>query len=361
MNKNLLDCITMGLMGIGYMVRGFKTVGFKTGKAFKTMAFMAVASLFAPAALAYNAGSFSVTLDNDAMVGTDRSYTNGIFIEFNSAENLALAADTPPLVRYVSTFLPLSSNRPQGWRLRLGHQTWTPEKLNAVKPLPQERPYAGLLFVELGIYQYTGLRADTYSFRLGAVGPNSLAEEGQKRVHRILGAQYPAGWEFQISSQTVFNLGYQGHRLISRRNAGLHNQYDLSGVGRINIGNYRSEAALAFVGRWGSRLEGSFGGVGFTPGKFFNVSALAASPSGYFLFAGIESRYRFNDITVEGDRPDEVADTRIAHLQATAIAGVVYYQQTGGISFSLSSGSREFKEDKHAFNATGSIEIFMRL
>lgn len=320
-----------------------------------------LASFFAPTVLAYHAGSFSFTLDNDAVVGTDRNYTNGIFIEFNAAPSTALAADRPSYIQVLSTLLPLHSNQPLGWRLRLGHQTWTPENLRAVKPLPEERPYAGLVFVELGIHQHTGLLADSYSLMLGTVGPNSLAEKGQKRVHRIIGSEFPSGWKFQIRSQAVFNLGYQGHRLITRSNAGPNHQYDLSGVGRIKIGNYRSEAAVGVVGRWGSRLDSSFGGVGFTPGRFFDARALTRSPSGYFLFAGIEGRCRGNDITIEGDRPDEVADTRVQHLQATAVVGSVYYQPTWGVSFSVSSSSREFKEDKHSTNATGSIEMFLRL
>ncbi|PSW05492.1 lipid A deacylase LpxR family protein [Photobacterium lipolyticum] len=322
---------------------------------------LTISSLFSPAVMAYNSGSLSFAIDNDGIVTTDQNYTNGLFLEFNSAASNMIESDAPSPIRQIARLLPLDSAISQGWNLQIGQQIWTPEDIEATEPVPDEHPYAGLLFFATGIYQYSPARVDKYSFMLGTVGPNALAEEGQRFIHAIIGSDEPMGWDFQIRNQVVFNIGYQGHHLLNREQAGLMEQYDVSGVGRINIGNYQSEAALGAVGRWGSNLIANFGSVGFTPGKFFDVSVLSTSASGYHLFTGIEGRYRFNDITVEGDRPDEVPDTHIEHLQATAVAGFVYYQPKWGLSLSLATGTREFKEDKHSTHSNGSFEIFWRL
>ena len=317
-----------------------------------TAAFIILSSVLSPGVLAFNSGSISFTIDNDGIVGTDQNYTNGIFLEYSSA---------PTSLRQISPYLPLSRNTTKGWSVRIGQQMWTPEDIENPEPVAGERPYAGLLFLETDIYQYSPYLVDKYSVMIGTVGPNALAKQGQKYVHGIIGSDDPMGWDYQIDNQIVFNLGFQGHRLINRGNVIGLGQYDLGYVGRANVGNYQSEVALGSVARWGSGLQSSFGTTGFTPGHYVDIGVLSSSPSGFFLFAGIEGRYRFNDITIEGDRPVEVPDTHVENLQATLVLGGVFYQPKWGISLSLTSNTREFEEDRHTYSTVGSLELFWRL
>lgn len=324
-------------------------------------ALFACLTLAAPNVHAYNAGSISFSTDNDGIVGTDKNYTNGVFIEYNSAAISQFETNAPLPLNYIAALLPLKSSTQKGWRFRIGQQMWTPENIEAIEPVHNERPYAGLLFFEAGIYQYSPASVDKYSAMIGVTGPNSLTEKSQKLIHDIIGSEDPMGWDYQIESQAVFNLGYQGHRLITRQQTSLINDYDISGVGRMNVGNYQSEVAIGGVARWGLNLANNFGAIGFSPGKFVDVSVLSSSKSGYFLFTGIESRYRFNDITIDGDRPDVVPDTNVKHLQATAVLGAVYYQPKWGASLSFAITTPEYEEDKHRSNSVGSLELFWRL
>ncbi|MCW8329334.1 lipid A deacylase LpxR family protein [Photobacterium sp. SDRW27] len=322
---------------------------------------IALSAFLSPVAQAYNAGSISFSIDNDGIVGTDQNYTNGVFLEFNSASTPMLDVIAPTPIRQVAMLLPLDASTAKGWNFRLGQQMWTPEDIESPIPVEGERPYAGLLFFETGIYQYSPAQVDKYSAMIGTVGPNSFAEQGQQFIHEIIGSDDPMGWDYQIENQVVFNLGYQGHRLINRSNAIGFDQYDLSSVGRINVGNYQSELALGSVVRWGNNLESNFGTTGFTPGKYVDISVLSSSPTGYYLFAGIEGRYRFNDITIDGDRPDEVPDTNVRNLQATIVVGGVYYQPKWGVSLSFASNTREFEVDIHTYSTLGSLELFWRI
>ncbi|MGF1681526.1 lipid A deacylase LpxR family protein [Photobacterium minamisatsumaniensis] len=324
-------------------------------------AFVVCMSLVSPVSLAYNAGSISFTMDNDGIVGTDQNYTNGIFLEFNSAATPMLDVLGPTPIKQIASVLPFSSSTQKGWNFRFGQQMWTPEDIEATEPLADERPYAGLLFFETGIYQYSPSIADKYSVMIGLVGPNAMAEKSQKFIHSIVGSDEPMGWDYQIDNQVVFNLGYEGHRLVTRQRAFLMDEYDVSGIGRINVGNYQSEVAVGGAFRWGNSLSGNFGTTGFTPGKFVDISVLSTSASGYFLFTGIEGRYRFNDITIDGDRPDGVPDTTVENWQATAVLGGVYYQPKWGISLSFATSTPEFEEDPHGSNSVGSLELFWRL
>ncbi|ELR65694.1 hypothetical protein C942_00779 [Photobacterium marinum] len=324
----------------------------------------ALSALFSPLTQAYHSGSVSFSIDNDGIVGTDQNYTNGIFLEFNSSSTTKLEVIAPRPIKDIATLLPLDSNTFKGWNVRLGQQMWTPEDIEQPEPVEDERPYTGLLFLESGIYQYSPELVDKYTAMIGVVGPNSFAEQGQKFIHDLIGSDEPKGWDYQIENQVVFNLGYQAHRLMKRNEVdgplGLEGT-DISAVGRINAGNFQSEVAIGSIARWGNNLESNFGTSGFSPGRFVDISVLSASPKGYFFFAGVEGRYRFNDITIEGDRPEEVPDTNIEHLQATAVLGGVYYQPQWGVSLSFATSTREYKEDKHSTNSTGSLELFWRL
>ena len=326
---------------------------------------IALSTFLSPEALAYNSGSISFSIDNDGIVGTDKNYTNGIFLEYNSVSAPLLSSISPSPIYKVAKFLPMDKETQKGWSFRLGHQTWTPEDIESVEPVEDERPYAGLLYVETTAYQYSSSQTDHYAVMLGTVGPNSFAEQGQRFIHDIIGSEEPMGWDNQIENQIVFNVGYQGHRLISRSNTISSEfsleQYDFGTAGRINIGNYQSELALGSVARWGNNLKQNFGTTGFGPGKFVDISVLSSSPSGYFLFSGIEGRYRFNDITIEGDLPSEVPDTNIQHWQATGVLGGVYYQPKWGVSLSIAINTPDYKEDKHSSNSIGSLEVFWRL
>ncbi|WP_052260630.1 lipid A deacylase LpxR family protein [Photobacterium gaetbulicola] len=329
-------------------------------KQFSPVFFVCLSAL-APNAFAYNAGSFSFSMDNDGIVGTDQNYTNGVFFEYNSPYTAALAETAPTPIRQISQYLPFDEGTKQGWSLTLGQQMWTPEDIEALEPPENDRPYAGLLFLESSAYQYSPTVVDKFSLMIGIVGPNSFAEQGQKFIHEIVGSDEPMGWDYQIENTAVFNLGYQGHRLLTRQQAYLMEDYDLSGVGRVNIGNYQSELAVGGVARWGKNLANNFGTTGFTPGNFVDIGVLSSSSSGYFIFAGVEGRYRFNDITIEGDRPSEVPDTNVKHWQATSVIGGVFYQPKWGASLSFATSTPEFKENKHRSTSTGSLELFWRI
>ncbi|MEZ8739667.1 DUF2219 domain-containing protein [Photobacterium swingsii] len=304
--------------------------------------------------------SISFSMENDGIVQNDQNYTNGIFLNYNSAVTTDLANQTPFPISTIANWLPLQSHAWQGWRLKLGQQMWTPSDITLEQPQPNERPYAGLLFLDTGIFQYTASRADKLTFRLGTVGPNSLAESAQKFVHSVTPSKAPQGWAYQIENQIIANVNYEGHQLFNRFSSIKDKQWEWSAVGRLDAGNYRSEAALGSVVRWGSQLSETFGSTGFTPNQTTDLGLLSSSRSGYFLYAGLEGRYRFNDITIEGNKPDEVYDVTLQHWQATITAGVVLYRPRWGISLSMAADTRSFEEDSQDISPYGAFKIFYR-
>ncbi|NCO46451.1 MAG: DUF2219 family protein, partial [Vibrio sp.] len=84
-----------------------------------------------------------------------------------------------------------------------------------------------------------------------------------------------------------------------------------------------------------------------------------------FLFGGVEGRYRFNDITIEGDRPlngldhpSEYYQVNLENLQATAVVGAAWYIQQVGASLTFTANTPEYKEDKSSIHGVGNISLF---
>lgn len=65
----------------------------------------------------------------------------------------------------------------------LGQDMYTPKDISLRNPPLDDQPYAGWLYGSAGLIAETGRQLDQLELTVGMVGPASLAEETQKRVH----------------------------------------------------------------------------------------------------------------------------------------------------------------------------------
>lgn len=308
----------------------------------------------------YNTGSMSLNIDNDGLLGSDRGYTNGLFFKFNSNSIINIEKNSPLLLNIVGNWLALDNQSNKGRGITIGQQIWTPADISSTIEGENDRPYTGFLFIEASITEFSEDSVNKYHLMLGAVGPDAFGEDSQKSVHSLIGSPKPMGWARQIKNQTVFNLAYEGQRLLMRSNGWLDKDFDNGFSGRVNIGNYQSEIALGSTIRWGTALHESFASIGNMPGNYIDVSVLSKSRSGQFYYLSVEGRYRFQDITIDGARPKHLFDVHTEHWQATISSGSVYYQESWGLAFSIITSSPDYKEDLRKYNSTASLEVFWR-
>lgn len=308
----------------------------------------------------YNTGSISLSIDNDGFLGSDRGYTNGLFFKFNSPSTIDIERSSPLLLKTVGSWLSLHPQTKKNWGITVGQQIWTPADITSAVEGENDRPYTGFLFIEANIFEFSADTANKYSLMLGAVGPDAFGENSQKSVHSLIGSPKPMGWARQIENQTVFNFAYEAQRLLSRSQGWRDKDFDSGLSARINVGNYQSEVALGSTFRWGTSLHESFASVGTMPGNYLDVSALSTSRSGQFYYLSVEGRYRFQDITIDGARPKHLFDVNTEHWQATISTGVVYYQESWGLAFSIITSTPDYEEDLRKYNATASLEVFWR-
>ncbi len=320
--------------------------------------------LFCFASLSLNAAnqsSIAFSMENDSILRQDQGYTSGLFLSYNSAATNSLDSSGPFGIKHLASLLPLNDQYMQAWRFTIGQKIWSPVDITNAQEQENSRPYAGLLFFKSNIFEYSPQLTNKYIFMFGKVGPSSYAEESQSLLHEIIGSDEPLGWEGQIENKWVFLLGYESQRLLMRKDVGIEHGYDVSWTGRINIGNHKSELAIGSFYRWGINLEENFGSVGFTSGNYLDASVLSSSITGAFVFSGIEGRYRFTDITIDGDRPEHLYDINIKNWQTSVVIGIAYYQKNYGVSFNLTLSSAEYQEDANSQSTTGTVEFFYRL
>ncbi|UTV30090.1 lipid A deacylase LpxR family protein [Photobacterium atrarenae] len=340
--------------------------------------------LLSPVTFAGNSGSVSVTLDNDGILGADKNYTHGFFASYHTPASSAFQQRLPSALAYgadalLSNRLLFDDQSLKGWSARLGYQIWTPATLSSDVPLAGERPYAGLLFVEAALYQFSMTRSDTLQVMVGTLGPHALAKEGQSVTHNLIGSEQPQGWDYQIDNQPVFTLSYQSNRRFlhgqlnhSQTRHHLEDQtsdrrlsivrYDLSYTGRVSIGNYQTEVAAGLIARLGTDLNSPSGSITFESGHGFNPGMRVSHSPDQFLFMGLEGRRQFTDLTIEGTRHSHqvpIPPTTLEPWQASLQFGGAYLLPDWGAVASLTLNTPDFQQDSQNGYAWGSLMVFL--
>lgn len=289
-------------------------------------------------------------MHNDVISDEDGNYTNAVFInytaeapELNSRFLQAFTAFDPNALKYAVNY-------------QFGQQMWTPSDISIPTPQPDQRPYAGLLFGEASILGYSTVSSYRLSLLLGTVGEQSGAGKTQEFIHEAIGATTPQGWEYQIEDQVVYQVTVEADQLVGRPLM-LIGESDLSVYQRLALGNYQSEVAFGTTVRWGVDLGANYNNLSLHPHRLQGM-LLAPNSSGIMLYATAEIRYRYNDITIEGDRPDEVPEITLNNIQATAAAGLLAYYHNVGIKFSVVAMSPDYEEDPHEEYIVGSLGLF---
>jgi hypothetical protein len=299
--------------------------------------------------------SFSVTVDNDGPLGNDKDYTNGVQFEFSGSFTDFNDNRVGP---YPIAMLDNSPENDYKWRLVVGQKIWTPTYISEPNPSPNERPYAGLLFTQMDMASISKTKTHSLGLMLGITGPKSFAEEAQTFVHKITGSDTPNGWGNQIEEALVANAIYDGNYRIYASKETDGNSHEFSVPVHIQIGNFRSEISAGTLWRWGQNLEGSFGSIETKNEMSFKPYMVNSKAKGAFLFTGAETRYRFNDITIEGDRPDSTYQASIEHLQMSAVLGGAIYGESMGGSLTFAVKSKDFEQDAHDYSANVSATVF---
>ncbi|PKH04687.1 lipid A deacylase LpxR family protein [Moritella sp. Urea-trap-13] len=305
--------------------------------------------------------TITFAFDNDGIFGVDQDYSNGVFVAYTSA-----AISVPSILTPLSLSVWGAASLDK-FQLAIGHKIWTPSDIESSEPVANDRPYAGYFYSEFNFISLSPQQTQRFNITLGVTGESSLAEQSQKLVHSITGSDEPNGWEYQVDDGVVGSIGYLTHFNLSRNSlfdsSEFNNtEFEISNVSEVNIGGFRSDIASGIMLRWGRDLSNNMGAAGISTEHPFRPSMIGASNTAWFVFTGIEGRYRFNDITIEGERPNipdpENYPSTLENWQSSAVLGVVWYNKNAGFSLTFTAKTPDYEEASTALYGTSTLALF---
>lgn len=172
-------------------------------------------------------------LDNDLYTSTvnDKYYTNGFEVYYRYL--------TPPkkdnVVKKITEF-------------RIGQYIYNPQTIRADDFYVNDRPFAGVLFAEVGIHQfYTNESVLKLNAQVGFMGPNAFGKEIQEQFHKTFGYDAVKGWQYQVQNAVLV----QAELFYSRKLALLNkiNSLDVLAQAEVKLGTILNEITVGPVFR----------------------------------------------------------------------------------------------------------------
>lgn len=258
-------------------------------------------------------GNFSLVIENDLVVKTDKDYTSGVRASWITAPN-----NTPIWAKDLATSMPQFAN----WanvrtEYSLQQVIFTPRQTTLMTPNPGDRPYAGWLNASFGLIGENGPLLDQLSLSIGVVGPASLAQESQKFVHDLYGEESPQGWSYQLRNEPTLQLRDQrSWRALAAYSFNKDYGMDFTPHVGFNLGNVYTFANAGLTLRIGKDLQQDFGPPRIGPSVSGSGYFEPNKKLGYYLFAGIEMRAIARNIFLDGNTFEDSA-----HVSKRPIVG----------------------------------------
>lgn len=292
---------------------------------------------------------FTVNEENDyfSIPTTDKHYTQGIHFSLMWPDD-----EAPLLARPLAWTPPLGFQRPiQKFGFELGQDLYTPIDLTASAVIPNDRPYAGWLYLG-GLREDRGLTAgqiptlDRYEVELGIVGPWSLGADEQNWWHDLIGNSLANGWDQQLGNEPglLLRLDRKWRIVDAGESDGLHLQV-LPRAG-VALGNIQTSARIGATVRVGQHIPDEF--------------AAAIPPRvGWYLFSDVGGRgvlyNEFLNGSVFHASHSVTPEPGVLELRA----GLVFELGHSEISYTYVYLNKEFKE-QGVYDAYGSLTYVYR-
>jgi len=291
-------------------------------------------------------GTISILFENDVFYNTDRDYTNGVQFAYTSApdNNFDTAVHVARLLPFFSQDGVVRTD------YALGQNIYTPANLRAADPPITQRPYAGFLYGALGLIDETDAHIDQIQMQLGVVGPDSLAEQTQDLVHRIIHDTIPQGWSYQLHNEPAIVLTDERawRALESGSLFGLAFDIDPHVGGAVgNVYDYVNAGAM---GRIGFNLPDDYGPPRIEP---------SLPGSNFFEPTGVDGRAIARNIFLDGNTWDPSRHVDKIPFVGDLQLGAALTFNSFRLTFTHVFRSREYTTQAHA-DQFGAIDLSYR-
>lgn len=294
----------------------------------------------------YSKNAFSLYLENDSRGlkpnhNTDRHYTHGTKLLFV----------TQPGWQWLDDFSKWdfggdeSVDKAAG--LFLGQNIYTPDNIGySPQDNPGDMTYAGWLYGGLFAQRATKDILDHIELSIGVIGPSSLAEHSQKKIHEWLDGTRPAGWDTQLDDEPAIDFTYMRQNRLTGGIFVPTEYTDFIAEYGFTAGSVNRFAQAGMTFRCGFNLGDTFG-----PDRFAmpaGISKLRNTDHSGFIFARLSGR------AVEYNR----FLTGLNHepLMGELQVGVVYRKSCFEIGYSQTFFTRQF-EHQNGTDSFGALTL----
>jgi len=274
-------------------------------------------------------GILVLEYENDLFAGQDRYYTSGV-----RASWILSDSGVPGVLRdlgEVIPFFPGAGELKNSWSL--GQSMFTPKDITQATPDPNDRPYAGWLYVNGGLAEETGIRLDRLQLTLGVVGPASLAEQTQREIHNVMGSPIPKGWDHQLANELTVMVSYERQWRARVRTAEEGWRIDLTPHWGGTLGTPFTMLNTGLTLRAGRDLPHDYGPPRIQPALPGSGLFVPRADWGWYLFAGVDARAMLWNVFLDGntwrdspsvDRHVFVGDAQVGAVLSMGRARLAY-------------------------------------
>ncbi|WP_036186442.1 lipid A deacylase LpxR family protein [Marinobacterium lacunae] len=259
--------------------------------------------------------TLSLYLENDLFADTDQQYTNGVRASWVSPEIDSFIDDPtiPGWIRGTNRALTMFDPQPARFEkepsrrliVTLGQQMYTPADRDRTTLDPNDRPYAGWLYLGFGYHTRTRHKLKSFEANLGVVGPWSLAEESQNFIHDLRGFKKFKGWDNQLHNEPGVQFIYEYKQRLMFGGLFENFQHDLIGHAGGSLGNVATYLNTGAEYRIGYNLPQDFGTSALRTGGD-NSTPTSVDPRlhnewGVHAFLSLDGRWVARDIFLDGN------------------------------------------------------------
>lgn len=323
--------------------------------------------VFASDDRARSANTLTIYLENDlfGFKNKDRYYTHGTKISWISRD-LTKYRDILPLPSWMHNLIERLPylNDPESLRtvsVSLGQNIYTPQDKEQKELIVDDRPYAGLTYLGLGLNSRNRKYMDTLELNLGIVGRHSYAEDCQKVIHEWIGSVDPEGWKNQLHDEPVINL-YIGRKWKFAPDKNINGfGYDVIPHVGMGVGNYYIGANAGGQLRFGWNIPHDYGTYLIRPGSDSSAPVDDSDPRffqplrsfGIHFYLGIDGKAVARNLLLDGNtfRDSHSVDKKPFVADFIGGVGIIIHQVK--INYSYVYRTKEFDEQKeeHKFGA----------
>jgi lipid A 3-O-deacylase len=251
----------------------------------------------------------NLRIDNDLFAQRDEGYSSGVQVSVVSPNLKDYTNDPclPAFARWINGHL--DRIQPDGFDeqnmvLKVSQGIYTPADRERSDLIVDDRPYAGVLMLNLGYNARKGDTLRTTQLGIGIVGPHAYAEQTQDFIHGFTRSRRFQGWNNQLKDELLVSVLHERSRRLAFHPIGSGRlQWDAISHWGGAIGNYQTQANGGFELRLGRDLPNDFGSSPVRPAGDNTAPSRGDSNARWtwHTFLATDAKLVLRDITLDGN------------------------------------------------------------